>query len=239
MKRKGVGQKWLVGIVAAGVLIVGTAIAVPVLAQPRQPQAGVSAGVNLDNPTISRLATALGITPQALTDELKAGKSLAQIASENTKSESALVDALVAPLADRLALQVKYGYITQEQSQAALQNAQGQATAMLDRNLSTPASGTDSDGDGYYGCGDLMSNYFGSGNGFGPGMMGGFYGYNGQGAYGPGMMWGWGNGSVNPSIPSGSNNDSGATVTPGYGQNGYGMMGGGFGVGYGGMMRTW
>ncbi len=239
MKRKWLGKKWLIGIVAAGVLIVGTAIAVPVLAQARQPQAGVSAGVYLDNPTISRLATALGITPQALSDELKAGKTLAQIASENGKSESALVDAMVAPLADRLALQVKYGYMTQEQSQTALQSARDQTAAMLDRDLSTTASETDPDGDGYYGCGDFMRNYFGSGNGFGPGMMGGLYGYDGQGGYGPGMMWGWGNGSVSPSSPSGSNNGSGATATPGYGYNGYGMMGGGFGGGYGGMMGTW
>ncbi len=213
MNRNWLTKKWLIVLVAVGVVLVGLGIAVPVLAQARQPSTAVSSGVYMDTPTLSRLATALGISQQSLIDQLKTGKTLAQIATEQNKSESSLVDAIVAPLADRLAIQVKYGYMTQDESQTVLQNARDQATSLLQQDLSKP-------GTGFYGCGNGAGGYGGMMGGYG-GMMGGSYGQ-----YGPGMMRGW----------NGSNN--GGTTTPTTPQTapstGRGMMGG-----YGGMMRTW
>ncbi len=213
MKRKLLTKKWLIALVAVGVVIVGLGIAVPALAQARQPSAAVSTGVYMDTPTLSRLATALGISQQSLIDQLKTGKTLAQIATDQNKPQSSLVDAIVAPLADRLAVQVKYGYMTQDESQTVLQNAKDQATNLLQQDLSKP-------GTGFYGCGNGAGGYGGMMGAYG-GMMGGAYGQ-----YGPGMMRGW-NGS--------SNGGTTAPTTPQTAPStGRGMMGG-----YGGMMRTW
>ncbi len=216
MKRKLLTKKWLIALVAVGVMIVGLGIAVPALAQTRQPSTSVSSGVYMDTPTLTRLATALGISQQSLVDQLKTGKTLAQIATEQNKPQSSLVDAIVAPLADRLAIQVKYGYLTQDESQTILQTARDQATNLLQQDLSKP-------GNGLYGCGNGAGGYGGMMGGYG-GMMGGAYGQ-----YGPGMMRGW------------SGSDNGGTTTPTTPtapqtatSTGRGMMGG-----YSGMMRTW
>lgn len=190
MKRKWLTKKWLIGLVAAGVLVVGLGVAVPALAQTRQPSTTAASGVYMDTPTLARLATTLGITKQSLIDQLKTGKTLAQIADEQKKPQSSLVDAIVAPLADRLAIQVKYGYMTQDESKTVLQNARDQGTSLLQQDLSQPSSGS-------YGCGNAAGGYGGMMGGYG-GMMGGFGGMMGgaSGAYGPGMMGGW-NGSSN------------------------------------------
>jgi hypothetical protein len=206
-------RKWAVCLVVLAVVLVGIGIAVPVLAQTGNPPVNVPGGVYLDQPTLERLATALGLTPAELTGQLQAGGTLATIAGEKEIATATLVEAIVAPHVDQLALQVKYGYLTEEQAQAVLQTAREQASLLLEQSLSARAGYNGGRGQcgGYSGDGQTGPGC-GSGGITGPGMMGGW-----GGIMGPGMMRGWGGASNNP-----------GTVSPGQTSNrgtGWGMMG--------------
>lgn len=158
---KNLSKKWLIGIivVAVGLLAVG----VPVLAATKNSAPVNPSNVALCNPsgldslTITRLAGILSVTPADLTAQLQTGKTLAAIAGEKNVPTSTLVDAIVAPYADQIALRVKYGYITQAQAQALLDTARQNAGALLSENLSNYG--------GYTGGWGMM----------GSGMMGGFW----------------------------------------------------------------
>ena len=62
----------------------------------------------------------LGITPQELRSELRAGKSLAQIARAHGKTVEGLVDAVVAPARARLDAAVANGHLTQQRADEVL-----------------------------------------------------------------------------------------------------------------------
>lgn len=94
------------------------------LAQPPTPTVpyrgfGIMGGV-----TLQQVADLLGTTPTEVAAQLREGKTLAQIAQAKGVTEQALTDAILKPFKDRLALQVKYGYLTQEQADAWLQQQQ-------------------------------------------------------------------------------------------------------------------
>ena len=184
-------------VIVLGLLIIGSAI--PVLAHnPDNAGVTASSGVNLDQPTLTRLAQALELTPDELTSRLQAGETLSEIAEEQNISEEAVVAAIIAPYAGELELRVRYGYITQQQADAFLEEAQEHARALLEQDLS---------GAGKYGsytweemeeyCGGMMGNGWGSmmgGGMMGRSMMGGWEGS--QYGYGGMMGSGWGNGNI-------------------------------------------
>lgn len=62
----------------------------------------------------------LGLTPQELRSELRAGKSLAQIATAHGKTVDGLVDAVVAPAKARLDRAVANGHLTRQRADELL-----------------------------------------------------------------------------------------------------------------------
>jgi hypothetical protein len=74
----------------------------------------------------------IGVSPKALAAELKAGKSLAQVATAHGKTSAGLKDALLKPLKARLDKTVASGRITVAQAQARLDRL----SARLDRLIS-------------------------------------------------------------------------------------------------------
>ena len=213
---KNLSKKWIIGIaiVALGLLAVG----VPVLASSgnNTPATGSTTVTNnygpvcLDSITLGRLATALGLTPADLTSQLQSGKTLAAIAAQKNVSNSVLVDAITAPYAAQVALQVQYGYLTQAQAQTILDAARQVAGNLLTQNLTTA---------GGIGCWTgFCGNY----------LNGNAAPVTGQGMMGSGMMGGWGGYTSVPSPITGTT----TTVTPGVPATttqpvtGWGMMGG-------------
>ncbi|MBI2934324.1 MAG: hypothetical protein HYY29_02015 [Chloroflexi bacterium] len=150
-------------------------------------------------PDLQRIAAFLGLAPEDLRTQLQSGKSLAQIAQGKNITRQALLDAVLAPVKDTLQLRLKYGYLTQAQFDAILQQETAGANAFIDRTSATTttpgqgyAPGAGGYGGGYGGMmgrggmmgGGMMGGPGMMGGGFGPGMMGG--------GFGPGMMGGGG-----------------------------------------------
>jgi len=123
-------KKWIIGLVAAALVLATIFAGASALAQTGSGPANPSSGVYLDSPLLVRLATALDLTPAELSAELGTGKTLASIALERNVPAEALVNAIIAPHAEQLALQVKYGYLTAEQSQALLETARERASLL-------------------------------------------------------------------------------------------------------------
>ena len=197
-----------------GLLIVSYAI--PALAHSsNNGGADAASGVSLDRPTVTRLAQALNLTPDELISHLQDGETLSAIAGEQNVSEEAVVAAIVAPYSGVLELRVRYGYITQQQSDLLLKEAEGRARSLLEQDLS--AAGRYGGMEEY--CAGMMN---GSG-----GMMGGW----------GGMMSGW-NGMMNGSDGMMNGNRGGMTNGDG-GRSSRAYNGGGNG-GWGNTMgRFW
>lgn len=179
-------KRMVVALAAVVLLVTGTAVAA--MAAPwlddQAPQQGwtcpgwTGTFGNYDpatNPTLKRLAEKLNIGADALASELKAGKSVADVAAAQKVDLQVLVDTLTAPQKELMATRVKYGYMTQDQANQALEYmAQGIKNQLQIK--------------GYFGGFGGMR-----GSGYGPGMMGGSYGPGGAtgGNVGPrGMMGG-------------------------------------------------
>jgi hypothetical protein len=197
-------KRLLVAVAAVGLLVLGSATAV--LAAPYEaddtPQAGwtcpgwsgsFGSYDPATNPTLGRIAEKLGVSATDLSKEMQAGKSVAEVAREKNVDLQAVVDLLVAPQKDMLAIRVKYGFLTQEQADLAARNmAEVTRTRLEARGFFGGMMGG-----GMMGRGGMM----GSGT-MGPGMMGGpgprtagpDAGHNwGPGMMGRGgMMGGWG-----------------------------------------------
>ncbi len=155
----------LVFAVLLAVTFTGTA-----LAQPPIPTAPYNGFGFLDRVTLQRVANVLGTTANDVAAQLQQGKTLAQIAQSKGVGEKALTDAILQPTRDRLALQVKYGYLTQTQVDARLQYEEARVKELIS---TTP---------GAYGD-------YGDGSGWGcHGGWGGLGGMMGYGGYG---MMGW------------------------------------------------
>jgi hypothetical protein len=216
-------KRWLIptGILALILLVVG--ITVPVMAA--SPTTNNSYGNSyIDGPTMTRLATVLGMTPPDLSNQLTSGETLAALAQEHNVTTQALEDAIVALYADQLTTQVKYGYLTQDQANIQLANAKKQAGSLLQQDMSkiTANSNNDDDNTFFEGCWNFMR-----GRGWSPGSNSS----SGWGGFmGPGMMYGWGFNS----------NDPGTTPTPNSNSNNNPASSRGFGGwGTGGMMGGW
>lgn len=197
-------MKKLVSIVTvlaiAGLLI--AALALPALAGPDD-TTNVYGGLYLDQLTVVRVAKVLGLTPAELTAALQEGQTLSQIATSRNVSTDAVVAAITAPHKDSIQLRVTYGYMTQEQADALLEQLDQNARALLDRDFSGQTSGGYGNGWGAMAdyCDGMMAEYGGAGGmmgGYGMGgMMGGYGGGGMMGGYGMGgMMGGYGGGGM-------------------------------------------
>jgi hypothetical protein len=227
--KKYLKKKWLIGagVLALILLIIG--ITIPVIAAPGNSGASSYSNKYIDGPTVVRLAGVLGITPADLSGQLQSGKTLSILAQEHNVTPSSLEDAIVAPYADQLATQVKYGYLIQEQANTLLTNARNQAGYLLQKDISNQTqsdSQSDNDNDYYGDCYDYMTS-----NGYGPAQgWGGFMG--------PGMMYGWGSNFNNSNTPQ--NSSPGSNNNPSGNNTFRGPQNGGFGRGMGGgMMGSW
>lgn len=214
----------ILGVLAAvALLLVG--LTGSALAAPPTPTPGTtnnSFGF-LDRVTLKRVATLLGTTPEDVAGKLQQGQTLAQIAQAREVTSQALTDTLLQPVRDQLDLQVKYGYLSQDDANARLEYEQTRVSNII----STP-------------IGQNSNNAYGYGPN-GGGMMGGSGGMMGSGGWGGfgGMMNGFGGfmngfGNMMSGLGSMMGGFGGATGNSGNTTNGLGGMMGGFGGG--GMM---
>jgi hypothetical protein len=142
------------GVVAGGILLGGTgaALILPSLASAADPSAAPTAspsttGTQGTNPgpgggrgmggpneavtDTSVAAKAIGITESALTTELQAGKTIADVAKAHSIAAQTVIDALTADGKSELAAAVKAGTITQAQADAEAANVVARATAQV------------------------------------------------------------------------------------------------------------
>jgi hypothetical protein len=78
-------------------------------------------------------ASYIGVTPKALVAELKAGKSLAQVATAHGKTAAGLKAALLAPFKARLDEAVASGRITAAAAQARLDKVSARLDQLINR----------------------------------------------------------------------------------------------------------
>jgi hypothetical protein len=141
------------------------------------------------NPVLDVIAEALGEDSAALQTDLKAGKSIADIAKDKNVELSTVVDAVVAQRQTALTTAVTNGQLTQEQADAQI----ALLKADLNAAFAQPMTG--------------RGGFFGGRGDFGP--MGGFGGFGRPGRGNGGPMGPGGNGNGGP-----GNNPPPAEVTP-------------------------
>ena len=181
-------KRLVVALAAVGVLAIGSvgAAFAQTPTPPTNPYGWGHMGYGYGNydptsdPTIKRLADKIGIAPADLVQGLRNGQSVVDVAAGKV-SEQDLVNVLLQPQIDALNLQVKYGYLTQDQANSVQTNMANQAKFQLEQRGLFDGS----NGNGYgYGYG-IMGGFGGMMGGFGPGygggMMGGFGGMMGRG----------------------------------------------------------
>ncbi|MDP2661505.1 MAG: hypothetical protein Q8R28_12330 [Dehalococcoidia bacterium] len=209
----------MLGVLAAVALLV-VALTGSALAAPPTPTPGTSNyGVGyLDQITLKRVATLLGTTPEDVIGKLQQGQTLAQIAQAREVTSQALTDTLLQPVKDQLDLQVKYGYLNQDDANTRLEEEQNRVSTIVNTAI-----------------GQNGNNGYGYGQ-YGGGMMGGFGGTMGSSGWGGlgGMMNGFGGfmngfGNMMSGLGSMMGGFGGATGNSGNTTNGFGGMMGGSG----------
>lgn len=171
-------RRWAIAALVLAVALVGVGIAVPALAQTAGAPAGAVGCIYPDSPALARIAAALGMTSEALTEQLRAGKTLAMVAADENVATEVVVDAIIAPQADQIALKVEYGYINEAEAQGLIEKARERATLLLQQDFAATGFGA-----GTTACG------FG-----GAGRFGGMFGrFGGTGGCGTGAAYGAGN----------------------------------------------
>jgi len=81
-------------------------------------------GMGLANPvTLERVAGTLGLTYEELADRLAQGETIAQVAQDQGVDSSLVIATILAPQSEILQVRVKYGYLSEEQAQAILEQA--------------------------------------------------------------------------------------------------------------------
>lgn len=187
-------RKWLkLGIVIIVVLALAVTAVAASAAWPGGGR-GQGFGAGPENSLIAIAADTLGIEPADLIAELQAGKTVAEVATEQGVELSAIVDTFAAVRAENLNNAVSNGWLTQEQADARLELLKTNLTERLSQPFDTRGYGLgfeDADGDGLcdhceeYGIGGGMGQGFGCGMGRGMMERG-----MGQGMMGRGGMWG-------------------------------------------------
>lgn len=136
------------------------------------------------------LATLLGTTTADLQTQFDSGKTLADIASAKGVSQDQLIQTMMGPYSDHLALMVKYGYLTQAQADTMSQQAWTRLQFVITTNVTSNAGPSGGFGGMMNGLGGMMRGWSNStpqsGTNSSPGSG---YGMTGGGA-GRGMMGG-------------------------------------------------
>ncbi len=145
-----------------------------------------------------QLATLLGTTTADLKTQLSSGNTLSDIAAAKGVSQDQLMQTMMGPYADHLALMVKYGYLTQAQADDLAQQARTRLQSVITSQFQL--------NNGFLGIGGMMRGWFnrtqpdssglGAQDQYGGCPMAGPYGAapagNGTGnGYGRGMMGRW------------------------------------------------
>lgn len=133
-------------------------------------QGGARAGMmgQSDDSLLAVLAEQLQMTRTDLVAVLQTGKTPAQVAAEHNVAVATIVDAFIAPRAERLAQRVAAGQLTQAQADTMLATMRTNVTARLDQPWTGAGMGPgfgDDDGDGI--CDHSMAGWMG-GMGGGP-----------------------------------------------------------------------
>jgi hypothetical protein len=129
------------------------------------------------NSLVAVAAAQLGMTQAELVAELQGGQTIADVAAEKGVALETIVDAFVAPRAERLAELVANGQLTQEQADDMLAAMKANITARLSEAWTPGGPGyVDQDGDGQ--CdnfvdedGDGVCDHAGAGQGQGAGFV--------------------------------------------------------------------
>ena len=142
-------------------------------------------------PAAPQVAALLGTTAAELQSKLDSGQTLADIAAAKGVSQDRLIETMMGPYSDHLAIMVKYSYLTQAQADSLAQQARERLQAVITQ----PVDSGDND------MGDYMDRMM---DGYGGGMMGSWGGQwqspgndtNSRPGYGGGMMGGSGSGMM-------------------------------------------
>jgi hypothetical protein len=133
------------GAAAALLALAGTAIAAgPPPNAPRlgqQVRAGQGYGIMAGGVVMDAAADYIGISETALATARHSGKSLAQIAVDNGKTEAGLQQALVAAFKANLDKAVAAGKLTDAQAVQVLANFQTQVKTSITRTATGPMNG--------------------------------------------------------------------------------------------------
>jgi hypothetical protein len=121
--------------------------------------------MGLNQVTLKQVGDLVGLTPDQVLEQWKAGKSLLEIAQSKGVSEAKLIETILKPHKDMQQLMVKNGYLTQEQADSMFEGMQQRAKAWVETK-----------------GGDSGAQTWGRrGSNWGPGgMMGGFGGMMGR-----------------------------------------------------------
>ena len=120
----------LAPLVTEGTITEAQLDAVVAALEAARPERGPRGGAR--GPALDTVAEALGTTPEAVRDALRAGTSIADQAAAAGVDTSTVVDALVAEMSAKLAAAVEEGRLTQEEADAKLAEAPDKITAMLE-----------------------------------------------------------------------------------------------------------
>ncbi len=84
-----------------------------------------------------QVASLLGLTQTDLQNQLASGKTLADLADAKGVSHDILVQTMLGPYTDHLAIMVKYGYLTQAQADTYTQQAQTRLQTVITSKIGT------------------------------------------------------------------------------------------------------
>jgi hypothetical protein len=150
-------KRWLkLSTLAAVAAIIGLLVlAAPGYAQGQGPGGGGRGGRwgGREQSLVAVAAEVLGLERTALVSELNAGRTIAEVAEDKGVAVDAIVDAVLAPRAEVLALALADGRLTQAQADAQLAAMEASITTRLTTPLAVTPRGTgagyvDADGDG-------------------------------------------------------------------------------------------
>lgn len=130
---------------------------------------------------LNRIGNLLGMTPDQILEQQKAGNSLVDIAKSKGVGEDQLIDTMLQPMKEMMQVSVKYNYLNQSQVDDIVKSMTERIKSVVE------AKGGPGNGPGFGPRGRRSSD---DSNNWGPGpggMMGGYGGYGG-------MMGGYGNG---------------------------------------------
>jgi hypothetical protein len=179
-------KKWFIVLLVVGLLAV-LAVPAAVLAQGNEATTVYYPAYRglWDTSAQDRVAGLLGLTPTELLAQLQGGTTLSELAAARNVSIDSLVATILAPHKEILDIKVKYGSLTAEQAQQALEAITASVQALVQTTFTAtsswgPGAYCPMMGGGYQGDPTVTPGFNTPGRGRGGGMMS------------RGMMGGWG-----------------------------------------------